>query len=31
MAAVFALIAWLNAQAVKKIDAQIAAVDHARE
>jgi hypothetical protein len=31
MAAVFAVIAWLNAQAVKKIDAQIAALDHARE
>lgn len=31
MAAVFAAIAWLNAQAVKKLDAQIAALDRARE
>lgn len=31
MAAVFAVIWWLNAQAVKKLDAEIAAVDAARE
>jgi len=31
MAAVFAVIAWINAQAVKKLDAQIAALDQARE
>ncbi|MEZ5961608.1 MAG: hypothetical protein R3C30_14470 [Hyphomonadaceae bacterium] len=31
MAAVFAVIAWLNALAVKKIDAQIAALDQVRE
>jgi len=31
MAAVFAVIAWLNAQAVKKLDAEIAALDQVRE
>lgn len=31
MAAVFAVIAWINALAVKKIDAQIAALDRVRE
>jgi hypothetical protein len=31
MAAVFAVIAWINALAVKKLDAQIAALDQARE
>ena len=31
MAAVFAVIWWLNAQAVKKLDVEIAAVDAARE
>jgi hypothetical protein len=31
MAAVFAVIAWINALAVKKIDAQIAALDQVRE
>ncbi len=31
LAAVFAVIAWLNAQGVKKLDAQIAALDRARE
>jgi hypothetical protein len=31
MAAVFAVIAWINGLAVKKIDTQIAALDHARE
>jgi len=31
MAAVFAAVAWINALAVKKIDAQIAALDQARE
>jgi hypothetical protein len=31
MAAVFAVIAWINALAAKKLDAQIAALDQARE
>lgn len=31
MAAVFAAIAWINALAVKKLDAEIAALDQARE
>jgi len=31
MTAVFAVIAWLNAQAVKNLDAEIAALDRARE
>lgn len=31
MAAVFAAVAWINAQAVKKLDAQIAALDQVRE
>lgn len=31
MAAVFAVIAWLNAQAVKRLDAQIAALDQVQE
>jgi len=31
MAALFAAIAWLNAVAVKRLDAEIASLDHARE
>jgi hypothetical protein len=31
MAGIFAVIAWLNAQAVHRLDAEIAALDMARE